>query len=666
MNKQMRKWFMLLMILTMILSFGIADIYGEEDSRALQQETEEAAEEESEEETEEETEPEEDPEEEPSEEEARGNIRIRYIDSEGNPVGDSVLHQDLPLGEHSYSAKTISGYDLVSPRSKSVTLTRDGELLVLDFEYVEAPEEREEEPEEAPAEEEPAEEAPAPTPPSQAPAVKGTVVVQYLDAAGEEIRQEDIFDELPAGVHHFQAIEIEGYELSDEASKAMEITENGQRETISFTYTQTDELIDDEEEEEEEEDRRRGFFAWLWRNPIFGMVFLLLILMIIALIFLLRSLYKTRKKRRMDRGPRDAGEEKAPKGRGEMGAGGLGEQGRPGAKEGAKEEESPYEIVPGQDPSSKATEKKPSLSQKKRRRRAVLIIIGVLVAVLLLGYVGALYLLDRIEREEIARDDESLGIEEEGSRGVTNIAVFGIDSAEGMRGRSDAIMIVTLDENNDKIKITSIMRDSYVEIPGRGMDKVNHAYAFGGPELAIKTLNQNFRLDIRDFVSVNFNSMPAIIDAMGGIEQEITDREATQIKGLERGGTYTLTGRQALDFSRIRKIDSDFERTRRQRDVMEATIQKGLNAPVTSYPGMMNDIFPHMTTNMSSNYMLNMARKAVTQNIRTIEQVQFPTSDLAQGQMINGVYYYVFDRAEAANRLRAYLYEDQPMEQSTD
>ena len=206
------------------------------------------------------------------------------------------------------------------------------------------------------------------------------------------------------------------------------------------------------------------------------------------------------------------------------------------------------------------------------------------------------------------------------------------------------------------------MRDSYVEIPGRGLVKINHAYAFGGPELALKTINTNFALDVRHYVSVNFSSMPVIVDAAGGVEVEVTDREAREISSIQSGGVHVLNGQQALRFSRIRKIDSDFARTRRQRDIMESTIKSALDTPVTSYPSMLNQVFSHLTTNLSSNQMLYLGSKTVMKNISSIHQAQFPPSAMGKGQTINGVYYYVFDLEEGRNRLSRYIYYDEPLE----
>lgn len=305
---------------------------------------------------------------------------------------------------------------------------------------------------------------------------------------------------------------------------------------------------------------------------------------------------------------------------------------------------------------------KSNITKAQKRKRIIIITAIVLALLLVVGYVTALYLLGRMEREKIPQDDDSLGIEKgTGVKGITNIAIFGIDSEDGMKGRSDSIMILTLDEKNDKIKITSIARDSYVDIPGRKMDKINHAYAFGGPELAIKTINQNFGLDIRHFVSVNFTSMPAIIDAVGGVEVKMTDREAREVPGINSGGTHLLNGQQALRFSRIRKIDSDFERSRRQRDVMESVIKAAFKTPVTSYPGMLNKVLPHLTTNLTSNRILTMGGRTVANNISTIEQVQFPPASIAKGQIVNGVWYYVFNLNEGSKKLSEYIFQDIPI-----
>ena len=140
----------------------------------------------------------------------------------------------------------------------------------------------------------------------------------------------------------------------------------------------------------------------------------------------------------------------------------------------------------------------------------------------------------------------------------------------------------------------------------------------------MKTINSNFHLDIRNYITVNFTSLPQIIDLIGGVEINITEKEYRYVSGIPSAGKYLLTGAQALEFSRIRYIDSDFERSRRQRDVVEAAIVKMMNQPVTSYPGLMQEVFPLLKTNMESNAMLGLATSVVLNNIRTIDKMRFP------------------------------------------
>ena len=151
----------------------------------------------------------------------------------------------------------------------------------------------------------------------------------------------------------------------------------------------------------------------------------------------------------------------------------------------------------------------------KKGNKIALWIIGIILGVFIIGiggvYIYGNYMFNKVEKIEVDKND--VGITEEVeeklspySNSIINIALFGVDSADVSTGRSDSIIIATIDTIHKKLKLTSVMRDSYVNISGIGNDKINHAYAFGGPQLAIKTLNENFNLNIEDFVAVNFDS----------------------------------------------------------------------------------------------------------------------------------------------------------------
>jgi LCP family protein required for cell wall assembly len=311
--------------------------------------------------------------------------------------------------------------------------------------------------------------------------------------------------------------------------------------------------------------------------------------------------------------------------------------------------------------------------KKKKIEVKVFLLAGLALVLFTAGF-GYMYLnslLNSTEKEKISQTNDDLGIGNgeidsdyyyEGVKGITNVALFGIDAEQGTAGRSDVIMIVTIDENTKKIKLSSIVRDTYVDIPGRKMDKVAHAYAYGGAQLALKTLNSNFNLDIKDFMAVNFTSLPKVIDMVDGVTIKVTNAESGQIPGLTSGGTYNLNGDQALAYSRIRKIDNDFERSRRQRTVMEALLNKMLKRPVSTYPGLMKNFLPLVKTNMSGTDMLALGTKVATQGIRTIEQNRFPQDSLAKGSMIGGTYFYVFEKEQTLTNIGSYIYLDKKIE----
>ena len=258
---------------------------------------------------------------------------------------------------------------------------------------------------------------------------------------------------------------------------------------------------------------------------------------------------------------------------------------------------------------------------------------------------------------------------------IKNIAIFGIDGTDGEPCRSDCIMILTVDNIHDKIKLSSIIRDSYVNIPTRKTkDKINHAYAFGGPSLAIETLNENFGLDISKFASVNFSSFPKIIDSVGGISLDITDDETKYINeyidqinylnetsspNITTSGVQPIDGTQALAYSRIRYTDGgDFERSHRQRIVIEKLFEKLKGISITRYPEILNNLLPLIKTNLSNTEILSVGMDINFLKDNGIIQARFPEDQDADGKMISGVYYYVFDEQATKNKIHEFIYEN--------
>ena len=241
--------------------------------------------------------------------------------------------------------------------------------------------------------------------------------------------------------------------------------------------------------------------------------------------------------------------------------------------------------------------------------------IFLLIILILLGLalgVGYAILTDKLSNMDYVEIDESSihvnsGVDEN-LKDYRNIVLLGVDSQNGSfsNTRSDCIIIVSINKKTNDVNLTSVYRDTYVQIDGHGLDKITHAYAYGGPELAMSTLNKNLDLNITEFVTVNFETVKTVVDSIGGVTIKVTDAEATQISGLSSGGTYTLNGEQALAYSRIRKIDSDYQRTERMRTVIEAVFDKVKTLGVSELSNFVDTILPLISTNLSSNEIISM------------------------------------------------------------
>lgn len=329
--------------------------------------------------------------------------------------------------------------------------------------------------------------------------------------------------------------------------------------------------------------------------------------------------------------------------------------------------------------------KKNNRSIKKRKKKKSIgfkILIGFLIIILAITVTGAGYLYGLFSKlDTIDLDSKDLGISStdefskyDNYKDIKNIALFGVDAVDGGAGRSDSIMIATIDPVHNKLKITSLMRDSYVNIDGYGMDKLNHAYAFGGPQLAIKTINENFGLNIEDFATVNFSSLPIIIDILGGIDLEITNEElqyinkyindlnkleGTSSPNITSSGYQHIDGIQALAYSRIRYTSGgDYERTQRHRVVLTALFEKLSATPVSSYSSILNSLLPYVQTNLTPSTILSLGTKVIGLGTKILEQDRFPRDDYSQGTTIDGIYYLDYDKDATINQVRDYIFDD--------
>lgn len=319
------------------------------------------------------------------------------------------------------------------------------------------------------------------------------------------------------------------------------------------------------------------------------------------------------------------------------------------------------------------------MNKKINSKKIALGITMFLLVVIGSGLIYGYSMLKKVNTMKITDDKQELGISntddtELPKDKIINVALFGIDSRTTKdKGRSDAMMVLTIDLKNNKIKLSSLMRDSYVPIDGYGETKLNHAYAYDGPLLAIKTINQNFGTDIKDFASVNFESVIDIVDYFGGVEidvkpeeveyinyyqGEVSELTGKPIQTLEKSGKVKLTGMQALSYSRIRSTSNgDFERTHRQRVVFETLYKQLLTSNPLQLSGILSKILPHVTTSLDTNEIINLGT-ALLKNKSSIEQERFPVDGYCEPLIKDNIWYLKFDRVKTKSQITDYIYKD--------
>ena len=274
--------------------------------------------------------------------------------------------------------------------------------------------------------------------------------------------------------------------------------------------------------------------------------------------------------------------------------------------------------------------------KKKRRRRRVVLLCFELFILAILCVVG--YGMLKLGKLDInILNPNNLEVYKD-TGPYTNIACFGLDSRNGeLEGgvQSDSIMIVSINNETNDVTLTSVYRDTLLLQADGSYEKANSAYNRGGPEAAISLLNRNFDLDIRNYVSVNLSALVDVIDALGGLEIDMTQEEAfycngyafetAQVVGKEMtkedcidevAGTQLLDGIHAVGYARIRYTEgNDFKRTERQREVLELTVEKAKKANLLTLNKIVDEVFPQISTSLSITDMLGFAANILNYNI---------------------------------------------------
>ena len=262
----------------------------------------------------------------------------------------------------------------------------------------------------------------------------------------------------------------------------------------------------------------------------------------------------------------------------------------------------------------------------------------------------------------------------------TNILLIGIDARNADDdSRSDTMMLLTIDNTNGQIKLTSFLRDSYVKIAGKGWsEKLNAAYFRGGVQMLVDTLELNFKVDIPYYMLVNFEIFTTIVDELGGINVDVTERESEYVKASKKpripveipaGKNVLLDGEQALWYARIRKLDSDFMRTKRQRKVITAMVEKALQTEIGDLITLAETVAPLVKTNLTSDQILDLGLGALKDKAYSydIVQHQVPADGTWSSRNISNVgSSLVMDMDENIELLHSFLSEKQEVEKKEE
>lgn len=257
-------------------------------------------------------------------------------------------------------------------------------------------------------------------------------------------------------------------------------------------------------------------------------------------------------------------------------------------------------------------------------------------------------------------------------KNVLNILFIGVDArAQDVASRADSMILFSIDKNNKKIKLTSFMRDTWVDIPDRGFSKLNAACTYGGAQYIMDTIEYNFNIKIDSYVMVDFDAFMTIIDKLGGINVEITDKEAKNLRDefylkTQAGASVHLDGNEALWYCRIRYLDSDFMRTFRQRKVITAIIEKAKSTNLSELVDILKGILPVVETDLNPLDLTKLAVGAASVYIRyDVEQFRIPADGTWENATKKGQSVLLANLGENQKLLKDFLYMPESENQTT-
>ena len=325
----------------------------------------------------------------------------------------------------------------------------------------------------------------------------------------------------------------------------------------------------------------------------------------------------------------------------------------------------------------RALEEKRRAKKKKRRRRIGILVAEVIILSVLCVFAYATVKMDKLDFNFL--DEDKMEVYKD-TGPYTNIALFGLDAREGESiesgVRSDSMMIASINNETNEVKVVSIFRDTLLKQQDGTFDKANAAYSYGGPQEAIALLNRNLDLDIKNYMSVDFKALSDVIDALGGMELELTAEEVVHMnnycvetsevtgKDYERiepevAGTYHLNGVQATSYARIRATaGGDYKRAERQRLVIEKIVEKAQKANLKTLDKIIDVVFPQVSTSFSSKDLIGIAANALSYQLGETQGFPYSIADTDVVDGYEGSYVVPSDFDGDVKKLHEFLFNE--------
>ena len=324
-----------------------------------------------------------------------------------------------------------------------------------------------------------------------------------------------------------------------------------------------------------------------------------------------------------------------------------------------------------------ALEEKRRAKKKKRRRRIGILVAEVIILSVLCVFAYATVKMDKLDFNFL--DEDKLEVYKD-TGPYTNIALFGLDAREGESiesgVRSDSMMIASINNETNEVKVVSIFRDTLLKQQDGTFDKANAAYSYGGPQEAIALLNRNLDLDIKNYMSVDFKALSDVIDALGGMELELTAEEVVHMNNYcvetsevtgkdneriepEVAGTYHLNGVQATSYARIRATaGGDYKRAERQRLVIEKIVEKAQKANLKTLDKIIDVVFPQVSTSFSSKDLIGIAANALSYQLGETQGFPYSIADTDVVDGYEGSYVVPSDLDGDVKKLHEFLFNE--------